>query len=132
MIERAFVGNYYAGTVDRVGILNDGRRYLIDLKTSNGIYDTYWLQLAAYSSLYRETEANLAMELDGVAILWLNAKTRTERLGQGIGWQFLSETDISVISEKLDLFNSVRAIWEQSAEKKVPKVVTYQLRHQKE
>lgn len=132
MIERAFVGNFYAGTVDRVGILNDGRRYLIDLKTSNGVYDTYWLQLAAYWNLYRETEANLAMELDGVAILWLNAKTRTERPGQGIGWQFQSETDASVISEKLELFHSVQAIWEQSAEKKVPKVVSYQLRHVKE
>lgn len=38
----------YAGTLDLIGTLTDGRRWLLDLKTSKGVYGDMALQLAAY------------------------------------------------------------------------------------
>ena len=40
----------FAGTIDRVIEFN-GKTMLIDIKTSGAIYDSYWLQLAAYEQL---------------------------------------------------------------------------------
>ena len=51
---------YYAGTLDRVGIMkryNDnvqGKRVLIDIKTGSWLYATIGLQTAAYRSLWNE------------------------------------------------------------------------------
>ena len=41
--------------------------YIIDIKTSNGIYDSYWLQLAGYDILLREN----GYKVDEYQILWL-------------------------------------------------------------
>jgi len=38
----------YAGTLDLIGTLADGRTWLLDLKTSKGVYGDMALQLAAY------------------------------------------------------------------------------------
>jgi hypothetical protein len=38
----------YAGTLDRIAEI-DGKIYCIDFKTSNAIYDEYWLQVCAYA-----------------------------------------------------------------------------------
>ena len=42
------VSHGYAGTLDIIGVLRDGKRWLIDLKTSKGVYGDMALQLAAY------------------------------------------------------------------------------------
>lgn len=44
-----------------------GKHRLIDIKTSNGIYDSYWLQLAGYDILLRES----GYKVDEYQILWL-------------------------------------------------------------
>jgi hypothetical protein len=38
----------YAGTFDLIADLNDGNRWLLDIKTGKGVYDSHVLQLAAY------------------------------------------------------------------------------------
>lgn len=43
----------YAGTVDLIAVVN-GRLMLADIKTSNRISDSYWLQTAAYAMAWRE------------------------------------------------------------------------------
>ena len=91
----------YAGTLDRV-ITIDGKTYLVDIKTSNSIYPSYWLQLAAYRELLGDLK-----KIDGVAILWLNAKTRTRgKKGdiQGVGWQMVIREDST---QDLKLFNKI-------------------------
>jgi len=45
----------YAGTLDSVVELSDGRTYLVDYKTSGNIYDTYELQVAAYAKAYENS-----------------------------------------------------------------------------
>ena len=115
----------YAGTLDRV-ITMDGKKILLDIKTSNAIYPSYWLQLAAYRSLLLNS---LGKQVDSVAILWLNAKTRTEgKKGdiQGIGWQLITKEDTS---KDLELFNATHQLWIAENGTSKPKQLTYQITH---
>jgi len=116
----------YAGTLDRIlGI--DGKRYLVDIKTSNSIYPSYWLQLAAY----RQLLGHHGVFVDEVAILWLNAKTRTRgKKGdiQGVGWQFVSKENSD---QDIKLFNSTYELWKAINEDVKPKQFSYQLTHKK-
>jgi len=115
----------YAGTIDRV-IKMEGETILLDIKTSNAIYPSYWLQLAAYRSLLMNAAG---ARVDKVAILWLNAKTRTEgKKGdiQGIGWQLITKDDTA---KELELFNATHQLWQAENGKSKPKSLTYQISH---
>jgi len=117
----------YAGTIDRIAVI-DGKRYVLDIKTSNMIADTYWLQLAAYKELIATI---IDLPIDGVAILWLNAKTRTDgKKGdiQGKGWQLIIKEDTA---SDYELFNNVFAVWKHVNKDAKPKLLTYQITHKK-
>jgi hypothetical protein len=117
----------YAGTIDRV-INVGGVRYLMDIKTSNAIYPTYWLQLAAYRELLDKVGG---VEVDAVAILWLNAKTRTEgKKGsiQGKGWQLLTREDTTT---DLQVFKATKYLWGVQNADSMPRQSSYQLSHKK-
>jgi hypothetical protein len=114
----------YAGTIDRIIDLY-GQKILIDIKTSNAIYPSYWLQLAAYRNLLKSQGINV----DKVAILWLNAKTRTEGKKdaiQGKGWQLLYKEDSAI---DLGLFNATYLLWKAENGLAKPKQLTYQITH---
>jgi hypothetical protein len=135
LIEQTFVssGLGFAGTIDRICTI-DGKTYVLDIKTSNGIYNSYWLQLAAYKELYMERAIKMSSnmpQIDGVAILWLNAKTRTVGKNgavQGRGWQMVTEMDTS---KQWDLFQSVQKLWHAEHEDDKPREFSYQLSHKK-
>lgn len=117
----------YAGTLDRVGTI-EGKKYLIDIKTSNGIYNSYWLQLAAYREALLKEQG---VKVDGVAILWLNAKTRTNgKAGdiQGMGWQMVTREKTD---KDFELFQATQKLWlaEHAGDK--PKQFSYSLTHKK-
>jgi hypothetical protein len=115
----------YAGTIDRI-IDMDGEKILLDIKTSNAIYPSYWLQLAAYRSLLMN---KAGIRVNKVAILWLNAKTRTEgKKGdvQGIGWQLITKDDTN---KELQLFNATLNLWAAENTTSKPKSLTYQISH---
>jgi len=121
----------FAGTLDRVIDL-DGKKILLDIKTSNSIYPSYWLQLSAYAKLLKEV-ANDAKSIDTVGILWLNAKTRTEgKKGavQGIGWQLVTKT-IEEAEADWELFQATHKLWLAMNEDVKPKQISYQLKHKK-
>lgn len=114
----------FAGTIDRVINMN-GERILLDIKTSNAIYPSYWLQLAAYRSLL----FSMGVEVDKVAILWLNAKTRTEgKKGdiQGIGWQMITKDDTN---NEWNLFKATHQLWIAENATSKPKQLTYKISH---
>lgn len=117
----------FAGTIDRVTVI-DGKMYLLDIKTSNGIYNSYWLQVAAYQqALLKEA----GIQTEGVAILWLNAKTRTNgKKGdvQGIGWQMVIKEDTT---EDWQLFQAVQKLWLAEHKDDKPKQFTYTLSHKR-
>lgn len=113
----------YAGTLDRVWNI-EGKTYLVDIKTANTIYPSYWLQLAAYKKLLSYEQG--ANYIDGVAILWLNAKTRTEKPYQGKGWQLLIR-DPKEEANDLELFNCTHKLWLAQNKDISPKVFSYSL-----
>ena len=118
----------FAGTVDRVIKLN-GKTMLLDIKTSNNIYPSYWLQLAAYNELLKEA----GTECDCVGILWLNAKTRTTGKNgaiQGIGWQLVIK-DMKEVKKDYKLFKSTYELWKFMNEDIKPRELSYQLKHKK-
>lgn len=117
----------FAGTLDRV-FEKDGKRYLVDLKTSNALHNHYWLQMAAYKALWDEVNPNL--KIDETRILWLNAKTRTDGNGkttQGIGWQ-LKEPEYSN-EYYYNLFTSVFKVWQEENRTMKPRNTSYKLTH---
>ena len=59
-----------AGTVDAIAEI-DGKRYLIDFKSSKAIYDEYKMQVAVYTKMY-ENENDY---LEGAGILRLDKNT---------------------------------------------------------
>jgi hypothetical protein len=62
----------YAGTLDLPVVIND-KPYIVDIKTSKGIYDSHKLQLAAYRQAFGEM---FHMDAE-IAILHLNPLTKT-------------------------------------------------------
>jgi hypothetical protein len=117
----------YAGTIDRVMSV-DGRLLLVDIKTSGSVWPAYWLQLAAYRRLLSEVGG---VEVDGVAILHLNAKTRTVgKKGdiQGPGWQLIVKENTN---EDLSLFNITKTLWLAQHAGELPRQTSYQLVHKK-
>lgn len=115
----------YAGTVDRV-IEYNGKNILVDIKTSNAIHDQYWLQLAAYAELIKKNIKKL--RIDNVAILWLNAKTRTDKQFQGIGWQLVVR-DNAERANDLDLFKATQKLWKAQNKTLQPKSLQYTITH---
>lgn len=66
----------YAGTLDLIGTLNDGKRWLLDIKTSKGVYGDMALQLAAYryADALIDDGVEVAMpEVDAVGIVHVRA-----------------------------------------------------------
>ena len=124
--ELHLLGEDYAGTLDRVFEYNN-ELWLVDIKTSNNIYNHYWLQQAAYAYLWN-TKAK--RHIDRIAILWLNAKTRSDGRGeaiQGVGWQL--KTPQHNIEHYFRLFNKTFALWSEENKGIAPRNKSYKISH---
>lgn len=130
-IEESFVSDELGigGTVDRVMIIND-ERWLIDLKSSNNIQKTHFMQLAAYDDLYNELYPEKPIQRYG--ILWLGARTRGEAKGkiQGAGWQ-LVEPPEDIEHYKM-LFRYTQQLWVEENSSLKPNNLTYKLEYKKQ
>lgn len=116
----------FGGTLDRIIKMND-KLVLFDIKTSGSIWPSYWLQLAAYKRLFEESYPD---KIDEVAILWLNAKTKTDGKKdscQGKGWQMISNSDTT---KDWQLFKATQQLWLAENGTQAPKSFSYQLSHQ--
>lgn len=119
----------FAGTLDRVITLN-GQRILIDIKTSGSVWPSYWLQLAAYKKLLEEKVPELP--ICQVAILWLNAKTKTDGKKdtvQGKGWQLIIR-DQNEMGKDWALFVATHKLWTAENGEAKPKQISYSIKHQ--
>ncbi len=117
-----------AGTLDRVIRMN-GRNLIIDIKTSNSLYDHYWLQMAAYKRLLAEVQPDLV--IDGYAILWLNSLHRGEsKKGeiQGKGW-CLKEQEKDQYESDWKKFEATKLLWLAENEGMKPRQTSYSLTH---
>lgn len=119
----------YGGTLDRILKLN-GKRYLVDIKTGNAVHNHFWLQAASYVKLYNQYFPEVP--IDNVAILHLNAKTRTDGTKgaiQGKGWQMIFPP--KDIEYYWNLFQHTKALWLEENEDAKPRNITYQISHKK-
>lgn len=77
----------YAGTVDLVCTI-EGKKWLLDFKTSNLLHRSYNLQLAAYAQALKETKG---INVDHTGIVWLKSSKRSASkkpgIYQGKGWE---------------------------------------------
>jgi hypothetical protein len=123
----------FAGTIDRIVTIG-ATNYLLDIKTSSSIWESYWLQLAAYRKLYEFcTRGGNGIPIHGVCVLWLNSKTRTEGKNgaiQGEGWQ-LSIRDEKQAVKDWELFCHCHVLWSAQNQEIKPKNLTYKLSYKK-
>ena len=89
----------YAGTLD--GVFEDphGRLLLVDYKTSNAVYETYLLQVAAYAYGYAEQEG---AEIDGAVIV---------RIGKAAGPPEIRPITRDELPEMFDAFLAALKLW---------------------
>lgn len=122
----------FGGTLDRVVRIKD-KIVLLDIKTSNYLHNHFWLQMAAYEKLYNyQNLLGDAVKIDEIAILWLNAKTRTEGKDntiQGKGWQL--KFPEKSINEYYKLFSATHALWKEEFGTMKPRNIFYNLTHKK-
>jgi hypothetical protein len=85
----------YSGTLDMLVEL-DGKKWLIDIKTSTSIHTSHFLQMSAYVKAYEE---KYLQKVDHTGILWLKSSKKgpdkTKKRIQGSGWE-LKEGDKSI------------------------------------
>lgn len=96
----------YAGTADIICRMND-KIYLLDIKTSNSVHSSYYLQLAAYAKAWNETHSE---KVEDTGVIWLKASTRgtNKELTQGNGWQL---KQVGNIDHYFDMFKNVYSIY---------------------
>jgi hypothetical protein len=79
----------YSGTLDLLVDIK-GEKWLLDIKTSNNIHDSYYLQMSAYTKAYEE---RYLQKVDHNGIIWLKSTKRgpdkTGKKMQGAGWEIL-------------------------------------------
>lgn len=117
-----FVG--CGGTIDMVCMLN-GERWLLDTKTSGGIYDNHYVQLATYAVMWNE--AYPTERIERIGCLHLRAKTRgASRDGktiQGLGWKIEEPKESQ--AELYEIFKNVKVLWHRLNPVSKPANVVY-------
>lgn len=94
----------YAGTVDMVCEIN-GKKFIVDIKTSQSIWPEYELQVSAYK--------HAMTGIEGLAILQVGYRLNKRK------WKF------NEVEDKFDLFQSAYKIWLNENENVSPKQREY-------
>ncbi len=118
------------GTIDIVCEIA-GEIWLIDYKTSNGIYRTHELQLAAYCNIWNDAYSinpnSTNPIIDRTGDLWLKSRTRgpdkTGKKMQGAGWQMVEFN--RHYDESFRLYEHTRKIWDEENPDPKPKNLIY-------
>ena len=117
----------FAGTIDLVCRIN-GEVWLIDLKTSNYLSNSYELQVAAYRKLWDGLSPE--NKINRAGIFWFKALTRGEdskgKSIQGEGWQ-LKEFEGDP-NRAYRLFEATHEIWKNENPNPKPKNRVYPIK----
>jgi hypothetical protein len=97
-----------AGTCDLV-VEIEGKRWVLDIKTSNHLHTTYDFQTAVYGKCYEEC---FDKKIDYRGILWLKSAKRGPKKDkmQGKGWEVVESS--RTYEEDLNLFKTVKTIFD--------------------
>jgi hypothetical protein len=119
-------------TLDRVMTIGSSN-ILIDIKTSNNLWDHMWLQLAACRKVYEDSTQENKVPIHRVGILWLAAKTRTEGKNgaiQGKGWQLVLRDPLEEEND-WEVFQVTQRLWEAQNGEIKPRNLTYKTSYKK-
>lgn len=103
-------GKRYAGTVDLLCEI-DGEKWIVDWKTSGGIYASHKVQVAAYAFALRQQRPDLfpGEGFPRAAVVQLGSShKRTKKLSYGPGFK-MEEVDVS---DMLPVFDACYTLWE--------------------
>lgn len=99
----------YAGTLDMLGRDEQGRVYVVDLKTSNGIYPEYALQVSAYAQAWYEMHS--LDNVEGAMVVRLGKANAEFEVREVADW---ITTFIRGFKPALDLWSALRGeIWRE-------------------
>lgn len=119
----------YGGTIDMVCRIN-GQVWLIDYKSGNAVYESHFLQIAAYAKAWNLLNPQHKVERAG--ILHLKALTRGEdkkgEVIQGKGWK-LEESEN--IDNDFEYFQYCQKLWHRANPNAKPKIQEYPLTFKK-
>ena len=103
----------YAGTLDGIVELKDGRKVVLDYKTSSYIYDTHELQVVAYLKAY---ELTTGLKLQGAYILRFekNEDKPTD----------MQEKEVKDIDYQYEVFLATLKLWRWKNKKEVSDATT--------
>lgn len=116
--EMTVFGDNYAGTLDRIYRIN-GQIYIVDLKTSQQIWEEYKLQVSSYNHADIDY-TSLGITKEG----WDKRKMAILQVGYRLnkaGYKFTE------IDDKFDLFKMAYAIWKNENPNSKPKQRDYPL-----
>jgi hypothetical protein len=105
-----------AGTCDLICEI-DGKIWLLDVKTSNMMHNTYPLQTAIYGYCYKEC---YGVDVDNFGILWLKSSKRrlnVEKMS-GKGWEVVLPERTQ--EENIEIFRMVKRLFDIENPQDVP------------
>ncbi len=119
----------FGGTIDMICKLNN-EIWLIDYKSGNAIYDSHFLQIAAYTKAWELLNPQYPISKTG--ILHLKASTRKQVDGniQGNGWKL--EQSSNNINEDFEYFQYCKKLWWKANKNAKPKILEYPLSFKRE
>jgi hypothetical protein len=114
----------YGGTIDMICKIN-GETWLIDYKSSNGVYESHYLQIAAYKKAWGLLNPQYPIQKCG--LLHLKASTRKEIKDsiQGRGWK--TEQSENTFENDFEYFQYCQKLWHRANPKAAPKILEYPL-----
>jgi hypothetical protein len=127
--ELTVIGDGHAGTLDRIYRIN-GQIYIVDLKTSQNIWEEHILQVSAYAHARIDVK-----ELKVTEEEWVNKKLAILQLGyhkNKKGWKFTE------VPDKYNLFLMAKEIWKNEnpdtkpLQKDYPLLLEAKIRQKKE
>jgi hypothetical protein len=113
----------FGGTIDIICKIK-GETWLIDYKSGNNIYESHYLQLAAYAKAWEFLNPEYPIQRSG--LLHLKAATRKEVEGslQGKGWKVEQSEDLN---DDFEYFQYCQKLWHRANKKATPKIMEYPL-----
>ncbi len=102
----------YGGTLDAVGVDDQGRHVLLDWKTSKGIYKNYQMQLAAYTNVWNENRRDREITGGAYLVHFSKAGEFLQALPYGVPEMPASPS----LEDAWEQFKDARRMWDRDFE----------------
>lgn len=114
----------FGGTIDMICKIN-GKIYIIDYKSGNNVYDSHFLQIAAYTKAWNLLNPQYIIEESGILHLKANTRKTIEDKIQGRSWKL--EQSKNSIDDDFEYFQYTQKLWNRANPNAKPKIEEYPL-----